>query len=210
MPARAAVLYVHGLWMVGVEAVLLRRRLWRERGYGTHVFRYGSVHEPLAQVLAQLRATLAGIRAQQVHLIGHSLGGALIVHYLERYTLAQPGRVVFIGAPVQGSRSAQRLGRWRLGRQLLGHGAAELLQSEARRWPGPRELGVIAGTASIGFGRLLQRFEEPNDGTVALSETRLPGAKAYLDLPVTHMGLVFSATVAREAGSFLQYGCFGR
>jgi len=211
MRARAAVLYVHGLWMRGAEALLLGRRLSRQRGYRLQVFHYGSVHEPLETVLARLSDTIARLEASEVHLIGHSLGGAVILHCLARHRMSQAGRVVFIGAPVLGSRSAQTLARWPLGTRLLGQGAAQLmLGGGQRRWAQSRELGVIAGTAPIGFGQLLLRFNEPSDGTVAVSETQLPGAKACLSVPVTHMGLVFSARVAQEVGSFLQYGSFGQ
>jgi hypothetical protein len=62
----------------------------------------------------------------------------------------------------------------------------------------------------LGFGRLLLKFDEDNDGTVAVSETRLAGAAGFLPLPVTHSGMLWSANVARETGSFLEYGSFGR
>jgi hypothetical protein len=61
----------------------------------------------------------------------------------------------------------------------------------------------------MGLGRLFVKFNEDSDGTVAVSETRLPGAKDCLSLPVSHMGLLLSARVAREAGTFLQTGRFG-
>jgi pimeloyl-ACP methyl ester carboxylesterase len=205
----AAVVYVHGLWMVGAEGLLLQRHLWRQRRYRVHVFRYGSVHQSLDAVLAALHALIRHLDAPQVHLLGHSLGGAMILHYLERYAMIQPGRVVFLGAPVLGSRSAQVLARWDIGRRLLGGAAAELLGSVERRWGLPRQLGIIAGTRAIGFGQLLGLFGEPNDGTVAVSETRLPGATAFLTLPVTHMGLLWSTRAAREAGSFFEHGRFG-
>jgi hypothetical protein len=56
---------------------------------------------------------------------------------------------------------------------------------------------------------LLLTFPDANDGTVAVSETELPGASARLCLPVTHSGMLLSARVAQEAGSFLQHGRFG-
>jgi hypothetical protein len=51
-------------------------------------------------------------------------------------------------------------------------------------------------------------FDEPNDGAVAISETRLPGAKAHLVLPVNHTGMLLSPRVAEEAGRFLATGAF--
>lgn len=206
----AAVVYVHGLWMMGAEATLLARRLRLQRGYRVHVFRYRSVREPLSAIAAALRETVARIEAPHVHLLGHSLGGSVILACLERYPMTQPGRVVFMGAPVLGSRSAQTLCRWGLGRWVAGRAVADALVAHRQRpWAVARELGIIAGTLPLGFGRLLLRFNEPNDGTVAVSETRLAGATAYADLPVNHMGLLWSAQAAREAGSFLEHGRFG-
>jgi pimeloyl-ACP methyl ester carboxylesterase len=208
--AGAAVLYVHGLWMTGLESIWLRRRLARERNYRLQVFRYASVRAPLARIIAALRDSIAAIEAPRVHLLGHSLGGLLIQRCLERYPMAQPGRVVFLGTPAGGSIAARQLARAPGGRELLGAASSEqLLAEHPLRWDIGRELGIIAGTTPLGFGRLLLKFDEDNDGTVALSETRLAGATDFLSLPVTHSSMLWSARVARETGSFLEYGRFG-
>ncbi|MGH8232246.1 MAG: esterase/lipase family protein [Steroidobacteraceae bacterium] len=134
MPS-AAVVYVHGLWMNGVESIGLRRRLAQQRGLRPQVFAYSSMQPPLTQILAGLRATIAAIDAPQVHLIGHSLGGLLIQRCLERYPVAAPGRVVFIGTPAGGSRAARSLAQRRWGRRLLGPACAqELLTEHPQRW----------------------------------------------------------------------------
>lgn len=86
--------------------------------------------------------------------------------------------------------------------------AEELLRPSERRWTHARELGIVAGTQPIGVGQLLARFEEDNDGTVAVSETRMPGASEHLSLPVSHMGMLLSARVAHETGLFLTRGRF--
>jgi pimeloyl-ACP methyl ester carboxylesterase len=146
-----------------------------------------------------------------VHLLGHSLGGLVILRCLERYPMAQPGRVVFMGTPSAGSRAARRLGSWAWGRRVLGRAVAEeLLLERSRRWDFGRELGIIAGSLSLGLARLLVTFGEANDGVVAVSETRLEGAADWTAVPVNHAGLVLSARVARETGSFLEHGRFRR
>jgi len=205
-----AVVYVHGLWFSGHEAFLLRRRLARERGYGWHMFSYASTLLTMDAIADALHEFIAALRAPRVHLLGHSLGGLAIMRCLERHPAQPPGRVVFLGTPSMASRAANAVGRFRVGRAILGPAASEaLLHAHERRWAHARELGIIAGTRPLSFGRLVTKFDEDNDGTVAVSETRLPGATAHLTLPVSHTGLLLSARVAHEVGQFLEYGHFG-
>jgi hypothetical protein len=68
---------------------------------------------------------------------------------------------------------------------------------------------VIAGTRSMGLGRFFAGFREPNDGTVAVRETRIEGATDHVELPVSHMGMMLSARVARHTAHFLRDGRFG-
>jgi hypothetical protein len=77
------------------------------------------------------------------------------------------------------------------------------------RWDLPFDLGIIAGTRSLGLGRLAApRMPKPNDGAVSLGETRIQGAKEYLDLPVSHSGMLLSSRVASSAANFFRFGRF--
>ena len=67
-----------------------------------------------------LRQLIARIDAPQVHLLGHSLGGLIVLRFLQRHSMSQPGRVVFLGTPCAGSRVARRFARWKMGRKMLG------------------------------------------------------------------------------------------
>ena len=206
----AAVVYVHGLWLSGHEAFLLRRRLEKERGYDWHTFNYASTLLTMSEIADALNVFIAALSAPQVHLVGHSLGGLAIMRCFERHPEQPPGRVVFMGTPSQASRVANAVGRFRFGRALLGQAAGEeLLYAHQRQWTQPRDLGVIAGNQPLSLGRLVVAFDEPNDGTVAVHETLLPGTKAHLLLPVSHTGMLLSARVAHEVGQFLEYGRFG-
>jgi hypothetical protein len=71
-------------------------------------------------------------------------------------------------------------------------------------------VGVIAGTLAVGLGVVIENLPQPNDGTVAVDETRLPGIKDHLELPVSHTGLLVSATVASQTAYFLRHGAFAR
>jgi len=206
----AAVVYAHGLWFSGHEAFMLRRRLEKERDYSWRLFSYASTLLSMDEIADALSAYIAGIDAPCVHLLGHSLGGIAILRCLERHPEQPPGRVVIMGTPSMASQAAAALARFKFGRAILGQAAArELLHSHQRRWSQERQIGIIAGTQSLSLGRLVVDFAEPNDGTVAVSETRLPGATAHLTLPVSHSGMLLSARVAHEVAQFLEHGRFG-
>lgn len=205
------VVYVHGLWLTGVEGGLLRRRLARQLGAETHAFCYASVKSSVSRNAEALEQFLSALRADTLHLVGHSLGGLVIWKLFEQEAANRlpPGRIVLLGSPLNGSRAALNLARLPLGKLLLGRGVdEELLSGRERRWRGQRELGVIAGSLSVGLGKLVGAYGAPNDGTIFVDETRLPGISQHLVMPVSHTGLPFSKSVARQAGAFLQSGTF--
>lgn len=205
----ASVVFIHGLWMTGLEMVLLRRRVARD-GYKTLRFRYLSLARSMDDNVARLHAFLVRHPATTLHLVGHSLGGLLILQLLQQYNDISPGRVVLLGSPVRGSQVARALKRGRMqSATLLGKSGTDVLAATHEpQSDGSREIGVIAGTTGIGVGRLFTRLPEPHDGTVAVEETRLPGATDTLHLPATHTSLVYSAKVALAVRQFLAHGRF--
>jgi pimeloyl-ACP methyl ester carboxylesterase len=206
-----AVVYVHGLWLSGWESAWLRARVARRLGAHTRTFSYRSVRGTIDEHAAGLARFLASLPADTVHLIGHSMGGIVILECFERpeSRAFAPGRIVIMGSPVRGSQAAHRLARFRLGPQLLGLTAREvLLAPREYTWNGARELGVMAGNLPLGFGRLMGRLPQASDGTVMVAETVLPGATAHITVPVSHSGFLISAAVARQASAFLRDGRF--
>ncbi|MFZ0497578.1 MAG: alpha/beta hydrolase [Steroidobacteraceae bacterium] len=203
------VVYVHGLWMRGGESLLLAQRLLREFGLQVHAFPYSAGTWGMEEITAHLQSFVRSLDVPAVHFVGHSLGGLVIYRYFERYPQQPPGRAVFLGTPCLESRAAVQAAQLRFVSLLMGPSVAdELLRPRERRWTFGRPLGIIAGSQSIGLGQFVAGFEEECDGTVAVSETRLPGAADHIVLPVSHMGMLVSARVARETGSFLRDGRF--
>lgn len=196
--------------MSGGESLFLRRRLATEFGLQVHPFRYSAAHSTMTKITARLQSFVESLAAPRIHFVGHSLGGLVIYRFLERFPQQPPGRAVFLGTPCIASRAAEQASQIRLVASLMGQPVAEeLLQPQERHWnQDDRPLGIIAGTNPIGVGQILAQFEEDSDGTVAVSETRLPGATEHIALPVSHLGLLMSARVARETGMFLQEGRF--
>ncbi|HEX2139692.1 MAG TPA: alpha/beta fold hydrolase [Woeseiaceae bacterium] len=211
------IVFVPGIWMPGSIMTFLKRQLETRHGFAGRLFGYWAVRVGLDENAALLSEFAANAERQAgggpVHLVGHSLGGVLALRMLARHPDAPEGRVVCLGSPLCGSRAASELRRWRWGQEMLGRTiTAGVLEDPATHWCDPvtarREVGIIAGNRSIGGGRLLAGFEDDNDGTVSIPETRLPGVKRHLVMPVTHTGLVWSAEVADRIAAFLRRGDF--
>lgn len=207
------VIFIPGIWLPAAEMAFLRRQLARKYALQGSCFGYRSVRDNLQHNTNRLAARIAATDAETVHLVGHSLGGVLALHTLALHDSLPVGRVVCLGSPLCGSRVALALTGRAWGRRILGNTLRScVVERSARDWAATvtssREIGVIAGTSAVGFGRLIAKFDDPSDGTVAVAETRLPGIKDHLLLPVTHTAMVFSAAVAAQTAKFLQHGQF--
>ena len=189
---------------------VLRRRL-AARGFDVRMFSYRSVAADITTNASRLAQFIEGVPGERVHVVAHSLGGILVLAMLQQRASPRLGRVVCLGTPFGGSRTAARVARLPGGARLIGRSIGDLL---ARRgfdaWHMPHEIGIVAGRISIGVGRLLGGFGEPSDGTVAVAETRLAGAHDHIVLGVAHMSLLWSSAVARQVEQFLRSGHFLR
>jgi pimeloyl-ACP methyl ester carboxylesterase len=202
-----SIVLVHGLWMKGLEMRLLRRRL-QACGYRVYQFRYRTVGRDLADNAERLNDYLTQqVAGETVHLVAHSLGGLVVRALLHDFVQQRPGRVVTLGTPHQGSYVAERASRSGLLRRLMGMSLPALL-GEVPPWRAARELGSIAGSLAMGLGWIFRGLPRPNDGTVALAETRLEGQSDHLLLPASHIGLLFSRVAAVQVDYFLQHGAF--
>jgi pimeloyl-ACP methyl ester carboxylesterase len=209
------VVFVHGIWMPGAVMARLKQHLEHDHGFRGHLFSYASISGTIDENAELLADFVRDLDTDTVHLVGHSLGGVVSLRMLALNEDAPPGRVVCLGSPLCGCRAAASLRRHSWGGSVLGKAlVAGVLDEAASQWAAQvtakREIGIIAGTHSLGLGRLVTTFDEDCDGTVMVSETRLPGAKDHLCMPVTHMGMTLSREVANQAATFLQRGEFLR
>jgi pimeloyl-ACP methyl ester carboxylesterase len=210
-PQAPTVMLVHGLWMSSFELRLLKHRLESE-GFRVLPYTYPSLSGGMSD---HVRGLLNMARAQSVkelHFVGHSLGGLVILRALELTDDLPPGRAVLLGTPSQGSKAAQGIARiLPFGKAILGAAInAECVEFTPREYSGHRDVGIIAGSLGLGLGRLFADLKSDHDGTVLVEETYLPGAKDHIVLSTSHTGLVFSAQVARQAAWFLRQGAFRR
>lgn len=203
------VVFVHGLYMTGVELGLLRRRL-EAAGFATQVFRYHSLLRSVDENAMLLADFLKGVQGERLHLVGHSLGGMVILRMFERGVELPPGRVVFMGSPVRGSLAAKNLRDRGLGFLLGRSGPTGLELPQEAFWKADRELGVIAGTHAFSINPFHPKLPEPNDGMVSVEETRIAGAKDSIELHLAHTTMLFSNELAGQVSGFLKEGKFLR
>jgi pimeloyl-ACP methyl ester carboxylesterase len=215
MSEAMTVVCLHGVWMPGAVMTLVKRRLENEYQYQGHLFSYPSVSGTLDENARSLAEFIAEHQFDKVHLVGHSLGGVVSLRMLALQPDAPVDRVVCLGSPLCGSRAASHLSQSDWGNTILGKSLTEgVVDEAATQWArdacASHDVGVIAGTVPVGVGQLLTSFDGENDGTVAVSETQLPGIKDHICLPVNHKGLVISNDVIDQAAAFLKRGEFLR
>jgi hypothetical protein len=104
--------------------------------------------------------------------------------------------------------SASVMARLPLLSRMLGRSMKEWLALPRPRLPASVEIGIIAGSRSMGLGRLLPGLPRPNDGVVSIAETRLPEARDFIILDVSHTGMLFSPACSAQVTAFLDSGSF--
>ncbi len=204
------VVIVHGLWVHGLVMTLMRRRVARG-GYRVLTYSYPSMRLTLSENAERLERYCRGLSAPRVHLVGHSLGGLVVLRMLERAAGVAPGRVVLTGTPYGGSFAGRRLARLPGGRAALGRSMRHWLDPMHLAPATAREIGVIAGGMPLGIGRIVAPdLPAPNDGVISVEETRVPGMRDHIVLNVSHAGMLISRAVARQICAFLRDGAFER
>lgn len=201
------VVLVHGLWMNRLMMAFLGQHL-RRAGYEVRSFGYLPTMRPFAEQVERFAAHLRALPPRHTHFVCHSLGGVLLLATLPRLADQDIGRAVLLGSPLRGSLGAMQFMQHVFGRFCVG-ATADLWHSfPTLQCPAHCEVGVIAGTRSLGLGRLFTKLPRPNDGVVTVEETRLPDLSDHLELPVSHTGMLFSRAVALRTTRFLRTGKF--
>ena len=206
-----AVLLIPGLWTVGGIMQVLAYQL-RAAGFTTENFSYRMLRQGLEANCRRLQRRINSSSYEQIHLVGHSLGGVLALQTLARYPEAISGRVVCLGSPLLNSMAGRRLAASRIGSRMLGRTLPEaVFERPLESWHGVQDVGVVAGSVGAGLGMIVTpRLRRPHDGVVEVAETCLPGITDHLELRVNHTGLLLSKLAADQTAHFLQHGRFQR
>ncbi len=182
---------------------------FRRRGYKARVFRHFPWVGTLESKAAALRDCVPPVSdASSLHLIGHSLGGLIILRMLAGHVPKNLGRIVTMGTPHLGSAAVDRLSQHLFGRPLIGRALSDACHFAPLDLPASCELGTLAGKRT--FCRLATALghRSPNDTIVAAAEARHPSAVDHILLKTSHAGMLISRSVSNQVIHFLEKGQF--
>ena len=189
-------------------------RRFKRDGFQTLIFPNRYLLKSPEQNAQQLLDVLRTISSESIHLLGHSLGGIVIMHAL-RLNNALPagerfanGKVVLIASPVNGSQFARMLHRNRVTRALMGRCVVGGVLNGMTEELDGRQTGVISGTSPAGLAAMIYQSDQPNDGMINEAETRLTGAKDTISVPQSHALMLFSRHCTELAVRFFRHGKF--
>lgn len=203
------VILIHGLWMPGL--IMLPHQHWlREDGFSACRFSYPSWRDGLADNVRLLSGFVKETPGSVIHLVAHSLGGLVTLKMLSQEPDTRIGRVVLLGTPYAACHCGFTLAAIPGLSGLVGTTFTDWFRLPRPDLPPATEIGIIAGTRRIGFGRIIPGLKRPNDGLIAVDETRLPTATDSIALHVSHSGMLVSRACAGQIAAFLRTGKFVR
>jgi len=138
-PKARTIVIVHGLWMTGAVFALQRAQLVR-RGYRVRTFNYSSLRTSLDEIASQLARFIGALETPGVHLVGHSLGGLVVMHALALFPQLPIGRVVLVGCPLAGCGPCDTLRARRPGAFSSAGHCASGCRSVQHQWLPPSRL----------------------------------------------------------------------
>jgi triacylglycerol lipase len=206
------VVLLHGLARRQGSLGRLAQRL-EAAGYETWSRTYPSRRATIAEAARAVADWIAADAAgRPLHAVTHSLGGILIRHMHDPRLSWQ--RIVMLAPPNQGSALAASLAQNPVFRWFYGPAGVDLAGGAA--WPPPpAPFAVIAGNRRRDLSNPVSwtvgarvHGDEPSDGTVRVSETKLPDMAAFAEVDATHTWIMDHPQVAKRVLEFLATGRF--
>ncbi|HVJ67167.1 MAG TPA: alpha/beta fold hydrolase [Caulifigura sp.] len=204
-----AVVLVHGLIRSSGSFAAMEKALSGE-GYEVVRFDYPSTRVPIQESAESLNRVIAGLEGiDEINFVVHSMGGLVVRQSLATGKDPRIGRLVMLGVPNHGANLANMLKDYTLFKTIYGPAGQQLVEDSA---------GFIAGLPTPDFpfavvagGRGTPAGYNPwiagdDDGTVAVSSTRLPGAADFMTVPTLHSFLMSDPAVIASTTRFLKSG----
>ena len=201
------IVILHGLYMHGLVMKPLSQKL-RSYGYDTKTVSYNSLAIDENKVFGVIDHALS--MTQTNVLVGHSLGGLIIKHYLVSRSpnIKHISHVVTVGSPLQGASIVNRIQDLGMG-SVLGNAPKFGLEQHEDNWSHPQKLGSIAGTLAIGARNLLMMEDNAlSDGTVTVEETKIEGMTDHIEMRSAHSSMIFHSALPKQINNFVKNNRF--
>ncbi|NAW58284.1 MULTISPECIES: esterase/lipase family protein [unclassified Vibrio] len=200
------IIILHGLYMHGFIMQPLSQKL-QKMGYQTQVISYNTVAINDDQVFKAIDMALD--RTQTNVLVGHSLGGLMIKHYLasRQPSTSLISHVVALGSPLRGASIVGKIQNLGLG-AMLGNSTLYGLEKHDDHWRFAQKLGSIAGTLPFGFRPILLGTALLSDGTVTVEETKIEGMTDHAVTRHSHTSMIYSNYVTDQIDAFIRHNRF--
>jgi pimeloyl-ACP methyl ester carboxylesterase len=201
------VVLVHGIGRTPLSMRRLAREL-RRAGHTVGQFGYAAALESLTEIAVRLRRELESWSrpGEPMVVVGHSLGALLLrlAMAIEPPMAHQPRHLVMLGPPNQSPRLARRLRRFWPYRLFNGDAGQRLADpAYLAALPMPTVPYTILAGVNGRRGRWSAFGDEPNDGLVALSETRCGADDLVIEVPARHTFLMNHRLVRRTIGTII-------
>jgi Predicted acetyltransferases and hydrolases with the alpha/beta hydrolase fold len=196
---------LHGLYMHGIFLLPLCERL-EKQGHQVLNISYNTLNPDLDAITTKIEGFIGD---QPAILIGHSMGGLIIRHYLEKSTELhdRPSldvrAVITLGTPHQGAKLARLFGDLGWGGWLFQRSEHLLVPDTVNPWVGLPPLHSLAGDCPFGPAAMLLK-NQVCDGTVLVEETKIEGMTSHDVYPVTHIALLFSRRVSDKVNAIIE------
>jgi pimeloyl-ACP methyl ester carboxylesterase len=182
----------------------------RAEGFAAFPMEYPSTQISIPEAADHLDSVIRNLEGiEELHLVGHSMGGLVIRAWFDRHGDPRVKRVVMLGTPNYGAELADYFKRNVLFRTIFGPAGRQLVTDDAGLIPKlpipPVEFAVIAGGRGDGKG-WNPLIPGDDDGTVTVQSVKLAGAADSSVIPVLHHALLGDAEVARQTARFLKTG----
>lgn len=204
------VILLHGIIRSSKSLYVMADQL-RAEGFTVFPMEYPSTQISIPEAADYLNSIIEHTEGiEELHLVGHSMGGLVIRAWFSQYEDPRIKRVVMLGTPNYGAEMADHLKRNLLFQTVFGPAGRQLVTDEAGLIPmlptPPCEFAVIAGARgkANGWNPLIPGDD---DGTVTVNSARLRGASDFATVPLLHHALLGNRDVSKQVARFLKTGC---
>ena len=206
-----AVVLVHGIVRSSKSFSAMEKKL-KEEGYSVFGFDYPSTRVSIPESAEYLRKSIKSLEGiDEIYLVVHSMGGLVVRSMLVKGQDPRIKRMVMMGVPNMGAEMADAFKKNPLFKIIFGPAGQQLVtdgEGLISELPTPKfEFAILAGARGTekGYNPLIPGDD---DGTVAVSSTRLPGANDFISKPVLHSFLMFNKECIEHTSRYLKTGKF--